>query len=85
MDKIFSTRIEESVAKSIEILATRLRTSKKNIIERAVELYAKHVGQDQEVDIFKQAFGAWKRKESASETVKQIKETMRQSITRHHQ
>ena len=40
MDKILSARVDESVAHSIGALARRLNTSKKKIIERAVEMYA---------------------------------------------
>jgi predicted transcriptional regulator len=38
MDKILSARVDESVANRIGLLARRLRTSKKKIIESAIEI-----------------------------------------------
>ena len=38
MDRVLCARVDESVANRIGTLARRLRTSKKNVIERAVEL-----------------------------------------------
>ena len=40
MDKIMSTRIDEAVVKRIEMLAKKLNTTKKAVIENAVGYYA---------------------------------------------
>ena len=83
MDKILSTRINESIAHAIDMLAKSLHTSKKNVIESAIKLYAKSVAKDNNVDVFKLTYGVWQRKESAQETVKKAKKVFRQSMLRH--
>jgi len=76
MDRILSARIDGSAASRIGSLARRLGTSKKAVIERAIEMYAAHVDETQHFDVFEQTCGAWSRKESA----KQIVETARKAF-----
>jgi predicted transcriptional regulator len=83
MDKIISARIDESAADRIGSLARRLRTSKKKVIERAIEVYAAQVDQEQEFDVFEQTSGAWSRKESAAQLVATARKTFRNSMPRH--
>jgi len=83
MDKIMSTRMDETVIQRIGLLAKKLRTSKKAIIENAVRNYADKVEADQGVDVLTQTFGSWQRDESATETVASNKNAMRKSQERH--
>ena len=83
MDKIMSTRMDETVIQRIGLLAKKLRTSKKAIIENAVRNYADKVEADQGVDVLTQTFGSWQRDESAPETVTSVKNAMRKSQKRH--
>ena len=83
MDKIVSARIDESVANQIGALARRLHTSKKSVIERAVEMYAAHVGGGEEDDVFERTCGAWRRKESATQLVRTARKAFRDSMERH--
>jgi predicted transcriptional regulator len=83
MDRILSARVDESVANSIGSLARRLHTSKKKIIERAIEMYAAKVNEEQEFDVFQQTCGAWSRKESAEQLVKRSRKAFRDSMRRH--
>jgi hypothetical protein len=83
MDRILSARVDESVANSIGSLARRLHTSKKKIIERAVEMYAAKVNEEQEFDVFQQTCGTWTRKESPEQLVKRSREAFRDSMRRH--
>jgi len=83
MDKIFSTRVDESVIHRIGSLARRLRTSKKRVIEKAVETYAAQVEKEQKSDVLEETFGAWRRKESAAETVDHVRATFRRAMERH--
>ena len=83
MDKIFSARLDESVIHSIGNLARRLHTTKKNIIEQAVNMYMNQIEQDSKQDIFKQTCGAWKRKESSEQTVKKVRKSFSQSMRRY--
>ena len=83
MDKIMSTRIDEDVIRHIGMLAERLGTSKKAVIENAIRHYFEKVDADQGFDILTHTFGSWQRDKSAAETVLTIKETMRKSQERY--
>ena len=83
MDKILSARVDESVVDRIGSLARRLRTSKKKIIESAIEMYAVQIDKEQEFDVFKNTCGAWRREESARETVAKARKAFQRSMQRH--
>jgi predicted transcriptional regulator len=83
MDKVFSTRLDESVADRIGGLARRLKTSKKRVIEEAVALLEASLGKGVSTAFLDESFGAWRREESADETVETARETFRQSFERH--
>ena len=83
MDKILSARVDESVVNRIGSLARRLHTSKKKIIETAIEAYATQVDEADGFDVFKHTCGAWRRKESARETVAGARKAFQRSMQRH--
>ena len=83
MDKIMSTRIDEAVIRHIGMLAKRLGTSKKAVLENAVRHYVEKIEDEQGFDVLTHTFGSWQRDKSAAETVRTIKETMRKSQERH--
>ena len=83
MDKILSARVEESVANRITSLARRLHTSKKKVIENAIEAYASQVDKEGERDVFQEACGLWKRDESPAQTVETIRKAFRDSMLRY--
>ena len=85
MDKIMSTRIDEAVIGHIGMLAKRLGTSKKAVLENAVQYYAKKIEAEQGFDVLTHTFGSWQRDESAAETVQANKDTMRRSQERYKQ
>jgi hypothetical protein len=80
MDKILSTRVEESVIRRIGDLAHRLGTSRKRVIERAVQLLAETVENGPEDDVFAGTFGAWSRRETAEVTVARARQRFRKSL-----
>jgi predicted transcriptional regulator len=82
MDKIMSTRMDESVIRHIGMLAKKLGTSKKAVLENAVRYYAEKIEAEQGFDVLTDTFGSWQRDESAAETVAAVKETMRKSQER---
>ena len=82
MDKVFSARIDESVAAQVNSLARQLHSTKKRVVEQAIELFAAKVEQEQEKGILDQSFGAWKRDESAPETVEAARAAFRGSFER---
>ena len=83
MDKIMSTRIDEAVIRHIGMLAERLGTSKKAVLENAVRYYAEKIEAEQGFDVLTHTFGGWARDKSATETVSAIKDTMRKSQERY--
>ncbi len=83
MDKIMSTRIDEAVIRHIGLLAKRLGTTKKAVLENAVRYYAEKIEAEQGFDVLTHTFGSWQRDETAAETVQAIKDTMRKSQERH--
>ena len=83
MDKIISARVDESVAVSIGLLAQRLHTSKRSVIECAVARYAAEVEKDKGIDVFEQTCGAWMREESPERLVRRSRKAFRDSMRRH--
>ncbi|MEE9164665.1 MAG: hypothetical protein V3U15_00205 [Nitrospinota bacterium] len=83
MDKIFSSRIDESVIHRIDNLAKHLQTSKKNVIENAIQMYAQKIEKEGNIDVLEQTLGAWQRKESPGKTVEKSRKTFRNSISRY--
>ena len=84
MDKVISTRLNESIVYQIDALANQLNTSKKNIIEQAVSELADRVNLQRGIDVFNETCGAWKRDESPNSIRKEIKKQFQDSIERHH-
>ncbi len=84
MDKILSARVHESVIQRIGSLARRLHTSKKRIIENAVQSYADQIDREDQYDVLEQTCGAWRRKESAGRIVEEARKTFRKSMERRH-
>ncbi|NOY59370.1 MAG: hypothetical protein GXO75_10660 [Calditrichaeota bacterium] len=85
MDKILSARVDESVVQRIGNLARQLKTTKKQIIEGAITLYAEKIEKETKQDILDQTFGAWQRNESIKETVQKARKSFRDSMLRHQE
>ena len=83
MDKIMSARMDEAVIRHIGMLAKKLGTSKKAVLENAVRYYAEKIEAEQGFDVLTYTFGGWDRDKSATETVSTIKDTMRKSQERY--
>ena len=83
MDKIMSTRMDEAVIRHIDMLAKRLGTSKKAVLENAVRNYVEKIEAEKGFDVLTHTFGSWQRDESAAETVRAIKDAMRTSQERY--
>lgn len=84
MDKILSARVDEAIIKRIGLLARRLGTTKKAIIERAILALQEKVEAEQKIDVLEQTLGAWERDEPARETLARAREAFRRSMERHH-
>ena len=83
MDKIFSARIDEAILNKVAFLAQKLHLSKKKVIEGAVEMYAQKMELASDINVFEQTRGAWKRPESAEQTIVRSKSAFRKSMQRH--
>jgi predicted transcriptional regulator len=83
MDKIMSTRMDEAVIRQITMLAQKMGISKKAILENAIRNYSEKIAEELDLDIFAQTLGCWQRDESADETVRNIKKTMKKSQERY--
>ena len=83
MERIVSTRMDEAVAQHIGMLAKKLGTSKKAVLENAIRYYVEKIEEEQSLDILTHTFGCWQRDESVAETLDVIKDTMRKSQERY--
>lgn len=83
MDKILSARVDEAIIKQIGLLADRLRTTKKAVIEGAITSYAEKIAAEKDMDLLKLTAGSWKRDETVEETVSGARKLMRVSMERH--
>jgi len=84
MDKVLSARVDESTLSRISVLARELHTTKKSIIEGAINLFAEKVEKEHNIDILDITCGAWQRKESPNSTVQSVRMAFRDSMKRHH-
>jgi hypothetical protein len=80
MDKILSTRVDESVVHQIGLLARHLCTSKKQIIENAILTYAAKIDESKKLDPLEQTCGAWRRRESADKIITAVRTAFNQSM-----
>ena len=85
MDKILSTRIDESIIKRLNLLSQKLNTSKKAVIEAAILLYCQKIEEENRIDILDQTFGSWVREESPEQTVRSARNKFQKSMERHHE
>jgi hypothetical protein len=83
MDRILSARINDSIYIKINDLSQRMHTSKKAVIEKAVDLLGKSFQEENEIDVFKETSGSWKREETVEETVSRIRNDFNGSMNRY--
>jgi predicted transcriptional regulator len=76
MDKVLSARVDEAVIRKIDALAKQMGTSKKAVIEEAVQQYGERA-QMGEADMFERTLGAWSRQESRPRTVSKVRRAFR--------
>ncbi len=84
MDRIFSTRINDSIYHQINDLSGKMHKSKKAVIENAIKLLAQHFQQTQKINVFEETCGIWNRNEAPEQTVINIRSDFRKSMNRHN-
>ncbi len=77
--------MDEAVIRHIGMLAKKLGTSKKAVLENAVRHYVEKIEAEQGFDVLTHTFGTWQRDKSEAETAQTIKDTMRKSQERYKQ
>jgi hypothetical protein len=83
MDKIFSTRIDEDLARQLDTYVKKRGLSKKSLVEAALRSYFKQRGAKPAHEILERTFGAWKRDESPEKTRARAREQFNKSFGRH--
>ncbi len=84
MDRILSARIDDAVYRKIGDLSTRMHTSKKAVIEMAIQKLDERIEHDTETTVFDKTCGIWKRDETPAETVSHIRTVFQTSMKRHY-
>jgi predicted transcriptional regulator len=82
MDKILSARVDEHTISELDMLARRLKTSKKAILENAIHAYAEQTLGQEEIDVLSETAGAWNRRESPTDTLRQAKKVFQDAFAR---
>ena len=82
MDRVLSARIDEEVAILLDALSRKQHKSKKKILEEALRKYAEHGSGEPPLDVLKETWGAWNRRESASATARKARSAFRSSLAR---
>jgi hypothetical protein len=75
--------MDEAVIRYVDMLAKKLGTSKKAVLENAIQCYFEKIEAEQGFDVLSDTFGSWQRDETAAETVQNTKYTMRKSQERY--
>jgi hypothetical protein len=83
VDKILSTRIDESIIHQLNMMTDVLGTTKKAVIEKAISALVKQVEHEKNIDVLDITFGAWQRQESVDETIRHGRENFRKSMVRY--
>jgi hypothetical protein len=84
MDKIMSSRLDESVVMLVERLAHELNASKKHVLEEAIRQFATRAGSAAATDVLAQTSGAWRRDETPASAVTRARRAFREGMRRHH-
>jgi predicted transcriptional regulator len=76
--------VDEAVIRQIGALAKQLGTTKKAVIEQAVQALVEKVTAEQRLDWLAMTSGAWAREETVEETVERARAVFRDGVERHH-
>ena len=85
MDKVFSTRLDESIICQIDQFVKDKPISKKALIEAALKKYfEENQAASIKKDIIRESCGSWKRDEAAEDTWQKSREEFNKSYERRH-
>ncbi|OGP64504.1 MAG: hypothetical protein A2169_10125 [Deltaproteobacteria bacterium RBG_13_47_9] len=83
MDKVFSTRMDDDLVKTVNRIARQKSISKKALVEKALRTYIEESGSKSELDVIERTFGTWKRDEAFDGTWKRAKRAFEAGMKRH--
>ncbi len=85
MDKVFSTRLDESLIKKLDHFIKSRSITKKSLVERAFRAYLEEAGTNIDMGIIDQSFGIWKRDEKIHVTWNQGRSAFNKGFKRYSQ
>lgn len=84
MDRIFSTRLDEATLDELNRVARRLGISKRQLLQEAIRLRSQQFSRQQNIDVWAETMGAWRRRKGAKSTIRRARRAFQQSLERHH-
>jgi hypothetical protein len=84
MQKIFSTRLDESTLNEMERVTRKLGMSKRQFLEEAIQLRVERLSRDEQGDVWRETLGAWRRRESGATTIRRARQAFRHAFERRH-
>ena len=85
MDKIFSTRLDETILEELNRVTRRLGITKRRFLEEAIRLRAEQLGAADDSDVWTETLGIWRRRESAPAIIRRARAEFRRSFAACHQ
>lgn len=84
MQKLLSTRLDESVLDEMERVTRRLGITKRRFLEEAIHRQAMQLSGQQGSDVWTETLGAWRRREKPEATIRRAREASRAGFERQH-
>ena len=82
MDRVLSARLDEKVIEELDFATRKLHMTKKQFLEEASRMRAKETRIEERLRILHESAGAWKREESAEETIAAIRKASEDAYRR---
>ena len=84
MQRMISTRLDETLIDALDRASRKLRIPKRQFIEEAIRARVQEVAGRDGADPWHDTLGAWNRRESATATVRTSRQVFRGAFARHH-
>jgi len=85
MERVFSTRLDESLLDDLTRLAQRLGLSKKALLGELIRDRMAREESRGHPDVWAETAGSWKRRESPTTTVRTSRQAFREALEGHRQ
>lgn len=84
MEKVFSARVDEAVLDDLDRAVRKLGITKRQFLEEAIRLRVQELAHQEDMDIWAETLGAWRRREAAEAIVRKARRRFQRSFERHH-